>query len=60
MELKKGTIVKRKLDVREMIVIQSPYKTIDGQEVPDCVECKWYDEKGIMKHGMYKLSEIDY
>ena len=59
MDLKEGIIVKRKLDGKEMIVVQYPWTTIDGKQVPGKVECKFYAEDLQVKHGMYNLNEIE-
>lgn len=59
MDLQVGTVVKRKVDGKEMIVVQYPWTTIDGKQLSDKVECKFYVENSQMKHGTYNLNEIE-
>lgn len=59
MDLQVGVIVKRKLDGKQMSVVKHPWITIDGKTYPDKVECKYYDDKSCMKHGIYNLNEIE-
>lgn len=59
MDLQVGTVVKRKVDGKEMIVVQHPWTTIDWRQVPDKVECKFYVENSQMKYGTYNLNEIE-
>ena len=59
MDLQVGTVVKRKVDGKEMIVVQYPWTTIDGKQFSNKVECKFYVENSLMKHGTYNLNEIE-
>jgi len=59
MDLQVGTIVKRKLDGKQMSVVKCPWATIDGMIHPDKVECRFYDAQSRMQHGVYNLNEIE-
>ncbi len=42
-----------------MTVVQSPFKTTDGTEHPERIECKWFNEENRLKHEVFHVNEIE-
>ena len=57
MDFKIGDVVRLKSGGYEMTVAQYPFKTMDGVEYPEKVECKWFNED--LKHGVFHINEIE-
>ena len=60
MEIKIGDVVRLKSGGHSMTVSAYPFKTIDGMEHFDKVECQWFNEDGLLKHYVYSVEELDY
>lgn len=41
-----------------MTVHQYPFKTLDGIEHPDRVECTWFDDENHLKHFVFDVKEL--
>ena len=59
MRLNVGEVVRLKSGGPEMTVKESPYRTIDGREHPEIVDCEWFTEKGVIKHKTFNIEELE-
>ena len=42
-----------------MTVAQAPVKTLEGTERAEFVDCRWFNEKGELKHSVFHVDEIE-
>lgn len=58
MDFKIGDVVQLKSGDPKMTVRQCPFKTADGVEYPDRIECTWFDDENHLKHFVFELIEL--
>ena len=39
--------------------MQYPFEDIDGNKYPNRIQCRWFDNKGKIKHLVFDVSEIE-
>lgn len=59
MELKIGEVVRLKSGGSDMTVREYPFKTIDGREHFEKVDCEWFTENGEIKHRTFNIEELE-
>ena len=59
MDLKVGDVVRLRSGGPEMTVNQYPFKTIDGREHPNLVECKWFTEEARIKRQTFNIDALE-
>lgn len=59
MEFKIGDVVTLKSGGVKMTVAQAPVKTLEGTERAEFVDCRWFNEKGELKHSVFHVDEIE-
>lgn len=42
-----------------MTVNQYPFRTIDGREYPNLVECKWFTEEARIKRQTFNIDALE-
>ena len=59
MELKVGDVVRLKSGSPDMTVKECPFKTIDGREHFEKVDCEWFTTNGEAKHKIFDINELE-
>lgn len=59
MEFKIGDVVTLKSGGVKMTVTQVPATMLEGTVRTEFVDCKWFNEKGELKHSVFHVDEIE-